>query len=82
MGPWLAEADRDLGAVGMACFECRAGLPIDHGHLVTALQQMPGGADPDDGRDGKSRDDRGLAAVCLFQQAIEDQVYWGGQRVL
>ena len=47
VGPGLAKADRDLPGVGEAGFQRGAALTLDHRDLVSALGQMPGGADAD-----------------------------------
>ncbi len=63
VGPGLAEAHRDLGAVGKAGFQRGARLAVHHCHLVTLLGQVPGGADADDA--GAENDD----LLCLLLHA-------------
>ncbi len=46
--PGLAEADRDLGAIGETRLERRFWLAVDDGDLVALLEQIPGGGDADD----------------------------------
>mmetsp|Transcript_49004 Transcript_49004/g.115075 ORF Transcript_49004/g.115075 Transcript_49004/m.115075 type:complete len:405 (+) Transcript_49004:3300-4514(+) len=55
IGPGLAEAHRDLGAVGEAGFQGRIGLAVDDDDLVAFVEQVPGGGDADDA--GAENDD-------------------------
>ena len=64
VGPGFAIAHRDLPGVGKTGFQCGAALALDHGHLVAALGQMPGGADADDA--GAQDDDVHGAQVCAI----------------
>ena len=64
IGPGLAVADRDLSAIGIAGLQGRTALAVHHGDLMTALAQMPGGADADDA--GAQDDDVHAASVCTL----------------
>ena len=67
VGPGLAIADRDLAAIGKAGLQRRAALAVNHGDLMAALAQMPGGADADDAG-AQDEDVHGLS-VCTLAQA-------------
>ncbi len=41
-GPRRGVAEGELAGVGKAGFQCRAGLPVQHRHLVARLSQVPG----------------------------------------
>lgn len=64
IGPGLTVADRDLAAIGIAGLQGRTALAVHHGDLMTALAQMPGGADADDA--GAQDDDVHAASVCTL----------------
>jgi hypothetical protein len=71
IGPGLAEADRDLRAVGEAGLQRRVGLAVDDDDFMPLVEQIPGGGDADDA--GAENDDL-HGCPLMFLEGLQEEL--------